>query len=526
MWIEEARRLKLNSDFMFLSGLRELPLDSSAKAHAEAQAEQLGAEATARALKAGQSLSEAQLEGRKVTVAAMVNALFEPGANEWEEAPRELYQSRWQLEGGSPGQYQTVAYIENLWSKLVKRTPPQTRSSLIPLPFPVIIPGARFQESYYWDSYFGIQALIRTGRWKLAAMQVENFLYMINTYGLVPNGMRDHYLTRSQPPLLSSMVRDVYQAALQAGQSRDEMNEWLRHRVFPLLKRDYFDFWMNPQTRFDAETGLNHHWDAENTPRPERHSADDEESLAATYRDVRSEAESGKDFTVAFEGRASRMAPVLLNAIMYKIEKDLSWMARTLGDHQQSRQFWEAATHRRAAIDRYLYDPERKAYYDYNLERRGRSTVLTADIYAMLWAGVASRDQARGVRDHLKDLEVAGGILASNVNSGKQWDAPFVWAPHIFFSADGLQNYGYRADAVRIVTKFNSAIDRIFARTGAIFEKIDGVLGDLPVERGDKYATQEGFLWTNSVYLWGMTDILGYRLVDASVSKPQQVTSP
>jgi alpha,alpha-trehalase len=522
--IAEARDLKLVDDFMALADLRAVNPSETQRRDSEERAQQLQHEAEQAALQSGKTQSEAAAAGRKAYLNTVLPIYFVPGEIELLPAAPELSQSRWQLGDGTSLQKRTVTYIENLWSKLVKRTPQHTHSSLIPLPFPVTIPGARFQVSYYWDSYFGNQALLRTGRWKLAAMQVENFLFMINTYGLVPNAPRDYYLSRSQPPLLSSMVREVYNRALKEGESPEVMKEWLRERVFPLVRRDYMQFWMNPETRYDATTGLNHHWDAENKPRDERHSADNEEEIAQTYRDVRAEAESGKDFTVAFEGRATRMAPVLLNAIMYKMERDLKWMANTIGRADEARLFTEAARRRRIAIDTYLWDSQQKAYFDYNLERRGRSRVLTADIYAMLWAKAASRAQAQGVRDHLKDLDSPGGLYSSNAESGKQWDKPYVWAPQQYFGIQGLIQYGYVQEGQHIATAFTSSVERIFAKTGAIYEKIDGRVGDLPIETGDKYLTQEGFLWTNGIYMWAMMDVLGHRLVPRAMVAPAVTT--
>jgi len=497
--IEEARQLHLNNDFKFLSDLREKELTSQEKAAAFRKAEQ-----------AAGSFGD-KTESRKAYVSSLLGDLFESGP-ELMEAPPQLSQAKWQLKSGTRLRQATVDYIENTWKTLIKKTPLKSRGSLIPLPFPVAIPGARFQESYYWDSYFAIKALISTKRWDLAAMQVENFLFMIENYGLVPNGMRDYYLTRSQPPLLSSMVRDVVEGALKEGRPREEILTWLRDKALPLLKKDYHDFWMNPQTRLDAKTGLNHHWDANNKPREERHGTDQEEALGKTYRDVRAEAESGKDFTDAFEGQTSRIAPVLLNSVLYKVETDLAWMEKFLGQPSAAQDFSLAAQKRKQSMDRFLWDPSTQTYRDYHLDRQQQVRIVTADIFTPLWAGAASPEQALGVRKQLSQLEVRGGIMSSTVASGKQWDAPYAWAPHQFFAIQGLRNYGQAGDALRIANKWLEANENVFADKGVLLEKIDAVRASTPVEHGDKYETQQGFLWTNAVYLWALTNVVGVPL--------------
>lgn len=494
--IEEARHLRLVDDFKYLSDLRELPLNPMEKVAAEARAEIDGA------------------NGRAAYVRSLLGQLYTSGP-ELVDAPIELTRARWELDGGTEAQRTTVAYTERMWSQLVKRTPVHSSGSLIPLPFPVVIPGARFQESYYWDSYFGMQSLLRTGRWDLAAMQIENFLFAIENYGLIPNGMRDYYLTRSQPPLLSSMIREVVQTAMADGQPHPHIELWLRERALPLLKKDYEQFWMNPATRYDAATGLNHYWDAKNTPREERHASDNEEALGRTYRDVRAEAESGHDFTEAFEGHASRTASVQLNFILYKVEKDLAFLCKWLGDDVGAARYQQAAEKRLNAINQYLWDPAAQTYYPYDLDRGERMGFATSEVFTALWSGGASKQQAEGIRHQLQHLEFAGGIAGSTKFSHKQWDAPNGWAPDQFFAIKGLRDYGFKEDAERIAHKWTEANERILKETGALWERIDVVRADKPEENGDKYRVQEGFLWTNSVYVWIMTDVFGLKLKPA-----------
>lgn len=427
-------------------------------------------------------------------------------------APRHLVQPRWTLPATSVHRA-TIDYIERTWEKLARLTPAKTSSSLIPLPFPVMIPGARFQEAYYWDSYFAVHALVGMGRGALVRGQIENFVFMIDNYGLVPNGNRDYYRSRSQPPVLAKMINDYLK--LTDGAKISEANrEWLANRILPSVIKDYREFWMNPATRLDPVTGLNRHFDAENVPRPERHAADNEAALGKTYRDVRAEAESGKDFTVAFEGEATQFAPVLLNSILYRTERDIAEMLRTVGRSNEARYYDQAADRRRDTMNRLMRDPATGIYYDYHLSENRRSPVVTADTFAPLWADLINGKSAElTAKSALAKLEKAGGIMSSEAQTGKQWDAPYVWAPHVMFAVEGLRKNGLLEDANRVANNWVATVDRVHARTGVILEKYDAVRADAPIETGDKYVTQQGFLWSNGVYVWLVRDVLGERLI-------------
>lgn len=416
-----------------------------------------------------------------------------------------LVRPMWTLAPNSPHKA-TFDYTERTWFKLVRRTPETTNSTLIPLRNPVLIPGARFQEGYYWDSYFAVKALIGTGRSRLVRGQIENFLDLIERFGVVPNGGRTYYLTRSQPPVLSLMVREYI--ASRGSQLSSADRAWLQNRVLPLLRRDYDGFWMNAKTRYDYATGLNHHYDQLNRPRPERHAADKESELGRTYRDVRAEAESGKDFTDAFEGDATRIAPVLLNSVLHGVERDIAYFARLVGQTDVAREYDQRGDRRRAAMQRLMRDPQSGAYYDYHLVRRERVRILTADAYAPIWMGVetAAPSTLQFINQRLLR---AGGVMGSEVTSGKQWDAPYTWAPHVYIAVDAMNKAGMRDVATTLSRNWIEMVDRVHAEKGVILEKYDAQRASSPVETGDKYVTQEGFLWSNGVYITLLRDQLG-----------------
>ena len=102
-------------------------------------------------------------------------------------------------------------YIKNNWDKCIRENK-QDDGTLIGLPKPYIVPciGGMFQEMYYWDTYFTNKGLALSGRWEQIKNNTDDMLYLVDRYGYMPNGNRTFYLTRSQPPYLSMMVRDVY----------------------------------------------------------------------------------------------------------------------------------------------------------------------------------------------------------------------------------------------------------------------------------------------------------------------------
>ena len=214
---------------------------------------------------------------------------------------------------------------------------------------------------------------------------------------------------------------------------------------------------MDPRTRYDEKTGLNHHWDALNIPRQERHALDDETKLGKSYRDVRAEAESGEDFTVAFEHDATHVAGVLLNSMLYKTETDLAWMAKEMGNEEESKRFEARAEKRRKAMDKYLWNEKLGRYENYHLGRADddgkriephRIPVLVADTAAPLFVRAAGPGQAARVREALNGLKQPGGLMASEAtDSTHQWDGNNGWAPQQMMAMQGLINYGFDGDA-------------------------------------------------------------------------------
>jgi len=114
--------------------------------------------------------------------------------------------------------------LNKFWKELVRKVPddvfdaPQ-RFSILRKKHPFVVPGGRFRESYYWDSYWIVLGLLACDMTLTAKGLVQNLLDDVSTYGFVPNGGRIYYLNRSQPPLLSDMVVALLEAdaALRTG---------------------------------------------------------------------------------------------------------------------------------------------------------------------------------------------------------------------------------------------------------------------------------------------------------------------
>ncbi len=418
-------------------------------------------------------------------------------------------------------QAQLLNHIEKMWSRLARKTTHRSDNSIIELPYEFLVPNeTRFDEIYYWDSYFGIKGLLATGRLDISQKMVENFLYLKRQFGIIPNGNRDYYLTRSQPPFISSMVREVFEKTFSKARTRREKERllrWLKERAYPLLKTDLEDFWGNPNTRKDQKSGLYHYFDETNLPRPERHSADkeladslnDDHGLGLTYQDTRAVAESGLDFSVTLSLEATQVAPVLLNSILYKTMKDLEWMAKTVGNTVDAKKYFAQAEKMKSKMMKYLWNSESGLFFNYHIKNQNQIKILSAETFIPLYAKAVDQETANKIVKNLSLFLEEGGIISSGaMDSFHQWDGVNGWAPLQMMCIEGLLNYGYKEEAEEVAKRWLNANTEIFNRENAIFERINVRKKDIPTDDGDKYPVQKGFLWTNSSLIWIMKDVL------------------
>ena len=432
---------------------------------------------------------------------------------------------------------------------------------LLYLPNPYVVPGGRFNEMYGWDSYFIILGLEADHREALAKGMVDNFFFEIEHYGGVLNANRTYYLTRSQPPFLTAMIRAVYENPTSfpaTPEGRTAARAWLG-RGYTLAEKDY-STWTRPEHLAGA-TKLARYFDFGSGPVPEmaddsayysdvirwivahpRQGGDgflvkgaehpdaaDAARLKQTSCDVnastvcmrawfagyrltrdfylgdRAMRESGFDPSFRwepFDGATHHYAPVDLNSLLYRYERDLDHLALLLGKPAEAQRWGRRAQARNANIHRYLWQAKAGVFGDYDfIHRKPSSYAYIASLYP-LWAGVASREEATQMVAKLNLFERPGGLSMSNFSSGMQWDEPFGWAPTNWIADAGLDAAGYRADAQRIAHKWNDTVDKGFARDGTIREKYNVVEGNANVHVSAGYTTNEiGFGWTNAVYL-------------------------
>lgn len=407
------------------------------------------------------------------------------------------------------------AYIAALWPKLTRApVSGDAEDSLLPLPRPYVVPGGRFRELYYWDSYFTMLGLARSGRQDLVEDMIADFGSLIDRYGHIPNGTRSYYLTRSHPPFFYLM------AALSADRSVEA-----RRRRLGWMRAEH-DFWMEggdalPHggehrrvVRLADGALLNRYWDDRAAPRDEswredvnlarKASARDPEEL---WRDIRAAAESGWDFSSRWLGdgvsletiRTTRLIPIDLNSLLFGLEEMIAQEAEALGDMDCAKLFAERSEARRQAIERWHWNEEHGYYADYDLDAKGVRGELTAASAFALFVGLTCRDRAAATAGALQQLLRPGGLMTTLGKTDQQWDAPNGWAPLQWIAAVGLRKYGQDDLAGRIAENWTGMVASHFAATGQLLEKYD--VAECRAGGGGEYGTEIGFGWTNGVTL-------------------------
>lgn len=406
-------------------------------------------------------------------------------------------------------------HIDQLWTQLTRSTPSAPPfSSLLPLPAPYVVPGGRFREIYYWDSYFTMLGLIESGRGDLVQDMVRDFAHFIDVYGHIPNGARTYYLSRSQPPFFFEMVGLAGGADPAAGFAR----------YLPELEREYA-FWMQGASGLAPGSAhrrvvalpdgsiLNRYWDDRDTPRDEAYAEDVELARASrrpariVYRDIRAAAESGWDFGSRWFADpmdrstidTTEIVPIDLNSLMYGLENAIRAGCERAGDASCVREFtWRAAA-RRAAVDRYLWSSAEEAYVDYRWTRRARIARVSAATLYPLFVSMASDAQGSAVSRTVRGrLLEPGGVVTTPLDTGQQWDSPNGWAPLQWIAVEGLRRYREAGLAEVIACRWMRDVDAVYQDSGKLVEKYD-VIHTNRKGGGGEYPTQDGFGWTNGV---------------------------
>lgn len=407
-------------------------------------------------------------------------------------------------------------HITDLWTTLT-REPTKAQGTLIELPYPYAVPGGRFQEMYYWDSYFTMLGLQVSRRIDLIENMIDNFAHLINQLGFIPNGNRIYFLGRSQPPFFSLMIEIL----------RQERGDEILLKYLPVLEKEY-RFWMedkvtlsarNPASRrvvlVNENTVLNRYWDEYDTPRPESYKEDIElvESIENPsediFRHIRAGAESGWDFSSRWFKDGQNMntihttdiLPIDLNCLLWNLEKTL-FRAYLLTDNTvKTDEYFVLSNQREKAIEKHFYNHGKGFYFDYDfIEKKHKDCYSLAAVFPLFF-GITNSLRGKKISDILKEKFLKEGGFITTLNStGQQWDAPNGWAPLQYIAYQGLTNYGSTKLANEARNRWLKTNENVYQMTGKMTEKYN-VETPNSMAGGGEYPNQDGFGWTNGVYL-------------------------
>lgn len=407
-------------------------------------------------------------------------------------------------------------HIKDLWTILTRSDIPKAsdNGSKILLPEPYVVPGGRFREVYYWDSYFTMLGIKADNRSDLVESMIDNFTSLIERYGHIPNGARTYYLSRSQPPFFALML-DL------SGQT----DAAVRARRLAALRKEHA-YWMAGEACAKASRKpcervipmpdgslLNRYWDDRNTPRDESFAEDRATAAKAPghpaaqmYRDLRAGAESGWDFSSRWlidpndlaTIRTTSIVPVDLNALLWAMEARIAKGCAEAADQPCQREFTKRADARKSAVDRYLWLAKESRFADWSRDDSKPTAVLSSATLYPLFVGMSSQVQAKAVATTTRAKLVApGGLRTTGTRNGQQWDAPNGWAPLQWVAIDGLGRYGEQDLARDIASRWIKTVNVTYNETGKMLEKYD--VEEQRPGGGGEYPLQDGFGWTNGV---------------------------
>ncbi len=408
-------------------------------------------------------------------------------------------------------------HIDTLWTVLYRKPDQyQQYSSLLKLPAGYVVPGGRFREMYYWDSYFTMLGLQECHKTTILQHMISDFAYLIDKYGFIPNGMRTYYLTRSQPPFFSMMID------LLAG----DMGNKTLVRYQPELLKEYA-FWMKGAKGLAVDAAgenvvcmpdgalLNRYWDDSDKPREESYKQDVEavkntrQRPEEFYRNVRAAAESGWDFSSRWFSdpndlgtiQTTDIIPVDLNCLLYHLELSIARAYQLKGETGNYHVYLNKASVRKKAILKYCWSETDGWFMDYNWKTKAFSPVKTLAGIFPLEFNIAGKKQSDKVASYLKaNFLKPGGLVTTLNRTGQQWDSPNAWAPLQYIAIDGLRKYHHTVLARSVAERWISTNTRVFEQTGKLMEKYN-VIDTKTKAGGGEYALQDGFGWTNGVLL-------------------------
>ncbi len=410
------------------------------------------------------------------------------------------------------------SHIRHLWPHLRRAGGVAAEGTLLSYPHAYVVPGGRFDEMYYWDSYFTMLGLAVDGEEDLIYATVKNFAHCIDTYGHIPNGNRSYFLSRSQPPFFSLMVELL--VALSGKNYHIEFLDQLRaeHEYWYLRDMSHGKARAGHYVDLGTDDAMARYWDSNNTPRPESYREDylmRERSQDPTiYRNLRAACESGWDFSSRWCAspwelesiRTAAIIPVDLNGLLYHLESLLSRALDLKGDRKESARFHRYAASRRVNLIKYCYDQEDHFFFDYDYARTIKIQRYYASAIVPMYVGMLDVDTARRFATrYMEELLAPGGIITSQIASGQQWDAPNGWAPLQWMAYAAMRRYGLEDFAEMIRSRWLGTVDRYYEQHGKLVEKYNVISNDPAT--GGEYPNQDGFGWTNGVYMAMKHDI-------------------
>lgn len=406
-------------------------------------------------------------------------------------------------------------HISSLWHVLERRNR-RDRGSLVALPHSYVVPGGRFSEQFYWDSYFIMLGLARDGRWDMIEGMIKNYAYMIRKYGFIPTANRTYFLSRSQPPFFSHMLRLLAQ----------HRGRWVLVEYLPYLLAEY-RFWMKGRSKLHVSEHkafarvvempdgslLNRYYDNKSTPRPESLREDVDTAASSgdresdrLYLHLRAGAESGWDFSSRWFSdphnintiHTADIIPVDLNSLLYQLETTIVAAYQQMRQPLLAKKFQASADRRKRAVMKYCWDDEAQFFVDRNFHHDEPTGRLSLAAVFPLYARMATQQQATAVAERIeKEFLKEGGLVSTLIDNGQQWDSPNGWAPLHWVTIEGLRHYGFHTLADEIKRRWVKTNLNVFNEKRKLVEKYD-------VERagsggGGEYPLQDGFGWTNGV---------------------------
>lgn len=378
-----------------------------------------------------------------------------------------------------------LTYIDEYWPKLIRENRSDSRT-LIGLPHPYMVPAEAagqhmFQEMYYWDSFFTALGLLGTPHAGLISGMAENMAALYRRFGVIPNASRFYFLSRSQPPFFTQMIRLGYRQKCDQGDANAE--SWLAE-MMALAADEHETVWLGAAQPHHRQIyrGLSRHFDI-------------------NYLDLLAACETGWDHSPRFDERCLAHLPVDLNSLLYLREQDLAWAAQQRGDGDAAAAWERRAEERAVTMLELMWDAEEGFFFDYDYVRRERNPYPSLAGFYPLFAGLATVEQAeQAVLGWLPKFEMPGGLQTTlTPKAGCQWAHPNGWAPLQWIVTEGLDRYGFHESAARLRTKWCDTCAETFALTGGMWEKYNVVTPTTGTEEG-LYGMVKGFGWSNGVF--------------------------